>query len=58
MQYCFPRELLIPLFYIPSFLESHTVKDLQGANVNSVTKTLLKGVMMRTTSKYACVVIY
>ena len=31
-----------------------TVKDLQAADVNSVTKTLLIGVMMQTTSKYVC----
>ena len=29
-----------------------TVKDLRAADINSVTKTLLIGVMMRTTSKY------
>ena len=32
-----------------------TVKDLQAADVNGVTKTLLIGVMMQTTSKYVCV---
>jgi len=31
-----------------------TVKDLRAANVSSVTKTLLIGVMMQTTSKYVC----
>ena len=31
-----------------------TVKDLRAADINSVTKTLLIGVMMQTTSKYVC----